>query len=250
MFIADADEAHIENVTRCVSRYRKIEIVGTAKDGMTALKHIARDEPDALLTDIQLPGLDGIMLLKDIRLLQHPPISIVCTHFYSDFCVTKANRYGACYVLYKPVDYNRLPEVILECYKSGMAARRSAGFASKAAGQQGSVVRSLLNDMGIPSKLAGAHYLIESILCLEDDSALMRNLSKGLYQSVAQRMHTTPERVERSLRSAISIGYDRGSLGKLFPAKPTNKAFIEYLMELSRSNAQSPAGEPLSNIIL
>ena len=58
------------------------------------------------------------------------------------------------------------------------------------------------------------------------------------------------ERVERSLRSAISIGYDRGSLGKLFPAKPTNKAFIEYLMELSRSNAQSPAGEPLSNIIL
>ena len=106
LFIVDVDPVHTINVCKSIASISNIEIIGTEEDGSKALKRISALHPDVLLTDIQLPGLDGIGLLKEIQLLRHPPITIVCTRFYSDISLEYAHKHGAAYFLYKPVEYH------------------------------------------------------------------------------------------------------------------------------------------------
>ena len=104
LYIADVDAGHVDMISQCVERSGKIRIVGRATDGNRALHDIGMYRPDVLVTDIQLPGLDGLTLLKDLQRVPYRPVSIVCTRFYSDLIVNKACRYGACHFMYKPID--------------------------------------------------------------------------------------------------------------------------------------------------
>ena len=240
LFIADVDAIHTERVIQCCARHREIEIVGTEHNGTLALKRVEAIRPDVLLTDIQLPGLDGILLLKDLQSLPHPPIVIVCTHFYSEISIRNANRFGACYFLYKPVDYHRLPNIILECGRSAKQPRQDVHSGGTGAAGRAPFIRGMLAELGIPAKLCGSQYLIESLICLDSNEGLIRNLTKGLYADVARQMHTTAPRVERSLRSAIGVGYDRGAMRAIFPSRPSNKEFIEYLHQRLQESDEAP----------
>lgn len=231
VFIADVDAVHVEQVTRCLSRCRDMEVVGSEGDGCRALRRIADIAPDVLLTDIQLPGLDGILLLKDLRNTAKPPVSIVCTRFYSDLCVTGACRYGAEYFLYKPIDYNRLPEIIRACVRSARRVPPSPPMLNgRPDAARASAIRGLLSELGIPSRLTGSLYLTEALMWIQGNDALLRNLSKGLYAEVAARLDTTAPRVERSLRNAIANAFESGAMRRVFPERPTNRELIEYLM--------------------
>ncbi len=233
LFIVDVDPVHTINVCKSIASISNIEIIGTEEDGSKALKRISALHPDVLLTDIQLPGLDGIGLLKEIQLLRHPPITIVCTRFYSDISLEYAYKHGAAYFLYKPVEYHMLPEIISECYKSFRNDSRRNTFPNDA--QQIrlndiSRIRNLLIQMSISPKLIGSLYMTESVLRLKENFLLIRNLSKGLYAEIAAQMNTTPSRIERSLRNAIATAYEHGTLRQYFKHRPTNKEFIQYIL--------------------
>lgn len=232
LFIADMDREHIQKVADTAVRSRRIEITGTATNGFTALKAVAACRPDMLMTDVQLPGLDGITLLKDLCGMSHPPASIVCTRFYSEVSVINACKYGAQSFLYKPIDYNRLPEIILECHNAAQQLSRPQASMNRRCepAQLAPAIRAMLSDHGIPAKLSGSLYLTESLMLLYEDSALMRNLSKGVFARVADRLDTTPARIERDLRNAIAVAYDRGGLSSRLPHRPTVKEFLEYLL--------------------
>ena len=232
LYIADVDAEHVERMRQCAERNGHFEIVGTSGNGREALRQIQECQPQLLVTDVQLPGLDGIMLLKDLQIMKQPPVSIVCTRFYSDECVSRACRYGASYFMYKPLDYNRIAEILLECWASRQRARAAVPGAERDVSSdigRINLVRDIIRELGIPARLSGCQYLIESILMLDDNMALLRNLSKGLYAEIAERMDATPGGVERSVRSAIATAYARGTLNKSFAHCPTNKEFIEYL---------------------
>lgn len=231
LFIADADAVHIQRVADCVRARRDMEIAGHANDGGTALRALSERPADLLITDVQLPGLDGIMLLKDLQRMNRSPAAIVCTRFYSAMCVDYARRYGASYVLYKPIDYHRLPEVIEACFKAHRTVQnRDQKAAEPSERTRAAAIRGLLQRMGVPPKLCGSLYLTDVLADCGGDAALVRNLSKGLYQQIAERMQTTPARVERALRTAIAVGYERGSMAEYFSSKPSNRQFIEYLI--------------------
>ena len=226
LYLADLDAQFLRNVRKVVSRNHSIEVVGQAGDGRKAMEDMHRLQPDVLLTDIQLPGMDGLALLRESRRLRRPPSVIICTRFYPASCMDWCFRYGASYFLCKPIDCERLPELILDC-----AAERAPQIKESSTDDEcAERVRSLLSDMGISSRLNGSAYLINSVLFARENDLLMKNLSHGLYRELASRMNTTVSRVERSLRSAIGVGYERGSLKDRFPGKPTNRQFIEYLL--------------------
>ena len=195
-----------------------------------ALEILNRLKIDVLLTDIQLPGLDGIALLKETRRLQRSPSVIICTRFYSGASMEWAFRYGACYFLCKPVDYERLPELIVDCARADGASREERVDRDDTRAE-GVALRALLNQLGISPRLSGGVYLVESVSSLRKNQLLLRNLSRGLYAEVADRLNTTVPRVERSLRSAIASGYDRGAMKDVFSSRPTNREFIEYLLK-------------------
>ena len=228
VFIADADTLHVENLCRILSRTNGFSVVGTQSNGATALREIQKLRPDVLITDIQLPGLEGTALLESACGRLRNLIGIVCTRFYSEMSVASAYRSGAAYVLYKPIDYERLPPLIALCCAE--ARRRERPAPAKEPPLEARIARAL-DEAGVSPRLAGRDYLMRAMLSLSRDRTLLRNLSKGLYAEIAARSDVAPACVERSMRNAIESAYARGALGRRFAAKPTNKAFIEYLLD-------------------
>lgn len=234
LMVIDVDQEYTMNVCRCIAGNPNIEIICTETNGSNALSSIYRIKPDVVLTDVQLPGLDGILLMKETNFMANPPIFIFCTHFYSDYIIENAQRNGAAYFLYKPVDFHFLPNIIFECYHSLRASQiqKQASASEKAnthAVDSARIHRLLLN-MGMPPRLIGCMYLIESVLLLQENRILLSNLSKGLYAEIGLKMNASPSCIERSLRTAISTAYNRGGLTRYFSHRPTNKEFIEYLI--------------------
>ena len=232
VFVADVDDGHVESVRQSLRRCQEIELIGSATDGNEAFRQIMHCAPDMLITDIQLPGLDGILLLKALQATERPPVSIVCTQFYSGGCVSKARNYGARYYMYKPIDYGSLPDILWACWQGGCRQNKYPPSQSNVEANRllrVNAIRELIRDMGIPARLSGCQYLVESVLQLDENIALLRNLSKGLYAAIAERMDTTPAGVERSMRGAIASAYARGCLEGRFKTRPSNKEFIDYL---------------------
>ena len=245
MYIADADVGHIDMIVHYVERSGKIRIVGRALDGNQALRDIGMYRPDVLLMDIQLPGLDGLTLLKELQRLQNRPVTIVCTRFYSDIIVTKACYLGAFHFLYKPIDYNRIVEIIWDCWAASRQAARRRDTCAASGDRVLPQARRLISDLGIPANHNGFLYAMEALACLQSDPTLMKNLSKGLYVSVAHSLKATPHGVERSLRNAIACAYLRGTaLREVFPARPTNSSFLKYLYDRIQSGDGSPPKGP------
>lgn len=232
LYIADADALFITSVISALSHSERIRIVGFSRDGSTALSQIKALRPNILLTDVQLPVLDGIELMRLANRLKHPPLCIACTRFYSDAVLDAAQSNGAFYCLYKPIHFNGLPSVIDNCWDTRMRARKAAeptGGRNDPNLAHASRARAMLVELGFPMRVSGTLYLLEAMLRLQSDPMLLKNLSKGLYADLAEALHSTPVAVERSLRGAIAAAWACGSLSGVFPGKPTNRCFIEYL---------------------
>ena len=233
LYIADMDELFVAKVRGIASRKSAIEIVGSSGDGVQAVRDIEQLMPDVLLTDTALPGVDGIALLRQSQRLKRPPVVVICTGFYSNASIERARRYGASFFLCKPVDPQSLSDMLVEC---GQCASVGAPVANNrdpedaGARNRAAAVRGLLKQLGIPARLNGSAYIIEAVVRCNGNALLMKNLSKGLYAELAVRMDTTVARVERSMRSAIAIAWERGTLREHMPFRPSNKAFIEFVM--------------------
>lgn len=245
VYIADMDSEFVAQV-RKVCASRGIEIVGNAPNGRAALMDIARLRPDVLITDIPLPGLDGIGLIRETRRGAYPPVAIACTRFYSPASMECACKYGAAFFLCKPVDLASLPELILmSAGNAGPGREQPARDAECAHDSQrrAMAARELLREIGLSPKLDGSAYILEAAQHASDSPFLLKNLSRGLYAELARRMDSTVPRVERSLRSAIAIAYERGCLGKYFASRPSNRAFIGFfLREVDRRAAEARTG--------
>ncbi len=232
LYIADVSEEFITNVLASVAHATAIRVVGFARDGLTALEQIRALQPNILLTDIQLPDLDGLELLRQVRLLNHPPVCIACTRFYTDVALDAAMQCGASYFLYKPIDYPRLPRIISSCWEFCRVASAKAPAPVTAADRLNNLrLRGLLNEIGFPIRRSGSLYVIESMHRLRNDPMLLRNLSKGLYAELADAFDTTSACIERGLRSAIATAYEHGTLSEVFPSRPSNRVFIQYILE-------------------
>lgn len=243
LYIADADTFHTAQVRKTLARCGQYEIIGASEDGCAALKQISTVMTDLVLLDLQLPGMDGLSLLKALRALRHPPVCIVCTRFYSDITVSCAMKNGATFVLYKPIVYATLPDILMECHRMSRPQIRSFTEALLNPSDTGdglSQLRHRITSLGIPAKLIGCQYIMEAVRLLWDRPALIKNLSKGLYAEIANRLESTSSCVERSIRHAVSIGYQRGALQRRFPVKPSNKVFLEYLLEMDEEETASP----------
>ena len=232
-YIADMDEQFIARVRGVIARCTGIDIVGSTCNGRTALMESLRLKPDVVMTDIPLPDLDGISLLHEFQHISHAPSVIVCTRFYSEACMHFAYKYGASFFLCKPIEIAALPDMILQCGQSiapASCSTEDAYHESKEERMRGAIVHNLLKEMGMSARLDGAAYFTEAAVYCHGDALLLKNLSKGLYAQLAQRMDASVSRIERSMRSAIAIAYERGTLSQRFTHRPTNREFIEYLM--------------------
>lgn len=234
LLLADPDFKFIDLVSRFLSNFPDIEVIACKENGNDALNYIRSAHPDVVLFDLVLPGLDGISLLRKAKALPSSPVMICCTRFYTDVALEAMRAYGASYLLYKPVELQTLHPAILACMEFHRKVRsfnRRIAESDVHSAHTAAHIRNFIVSLGIPSRLIGCSYLTEAVRLAHSDHSLIRNLSKGLYLEISRSMDTTPTRIERCIRNAITVAYQSGGLDAKLPNCPSNKEFINFVIQ-------------------
>ncbi|MFO7245851.1 MAG: sporulation transcription factor Spo0A [Thermaerobacter sp.] len=220
-----------------------MDVVAVVHDGQAALDALAEREVDVLLLDIIMPYLDGIGVLEELNRRPGPmPRVIMLTAFGQEHIMRRAAALGANYYLLKPFGLDLLAERIRQVARGDhRAGERLLPDRERSVEAQ---VTALLHEIGIPAHIKGYQYLRESIMMVIRDVDLLGAVTKELYPAVARRFDTTPSRVERAIRHAIEVAWNRANVdvvhrvfGHTISAqrgKPTNSEFIAMVADRVR----------------
>ena len=212
----------------------KMEVVYEAHDGNEGYNILKNheEEIDLVLLDLIMPNKDGIYFLDKIREDNIHANIIVVTSFNADEMIRRVSAYNIKYFLLKPFDLNDLEQRILEATNQ-IEIKKSEPIYDQ---DLKICVTKLLHELGVPSHIKGYQYIREGILILYDNPDIIGGITKELYPEIANKFDTTVSRVERAIRHAIEVSWNRGNIDlmeEIFghsvdydKAKPTNSEFI------------------------
>ncbi len=232
----------VEYGIACASTLRGqgMYVMTRPKDGTALLETIKSDAPDVVVMDAILPHMDAIELMKKVQASGGKrPQFIVTSAYDNPFIEKQVMQGGAAYFMLKPFEISALGERITSLTQGGMTGRKAPGTENMEI-----VVTDVIHQLGVPAHIKGYHYLREAILSSIEDPELLESVTKLLYPTVAKRFDTTSSRVERAIRHAIEIAWDRGNLDTLnaffgytvntCKGKPTNSEFIALITDKLR----------------
>lgn len=220
-----------------------LEVVAVAHDGIQVVDAVVRHAPDVLILDIIMPQLDGIGVLEQLQQRELParPKIIMLTAFGQEIITQRALEMGADYYVLKPFSL----DVLMGRIRQLATARPTAVARPRPDIRRlEAQVASLIHEIGIPAHIKGYRYLREAICMLMERDGTVGGITKELYPAIARNHQTTPPRVERAIRHAIEVAWNRGNLealSNLFghtisrdSGKPTNSEFIAMVVERLR----------------
>ena len=238
VLIADSTEEFSAGLAAALKSAGGFQIVGTASDGEQAIRMVGEMRPDVLVLDLMLAKQDGLSVLKAISGMERKPVTLATSRFVTDYVATAAANLGVRYLMMKPCDMRALVER-LEELRVGETPRQPAIRPSGSCIQ--ALVTSVIHDIGVPAHIKGYQYLREAIIIAVGDMDVINAITKVLYPQVAKTFQTTPSRVERAIRHAIEVAWDRGDLDTLqrffgytvsnTKGKPTNSEFIALIAD-------------------
>lgn len=229
-------------------------IAGDCADGYELLKIIEDTKPDAVILDLLLPRLDGIevMYKAKAKLGQMCPAFIVVTSVGNPKMLSEAANAGAYYCIIKPCDYSSLSNRLENAIKDREEPEhiKKLPSTSDEEGDLETQVTKIIHQIGVPAHIKGYQYLRSAIIMTMNDTELINSITKQLYPGVAKQYGTTSSRVERAIRHAIEVAWDRGDVDVINSffgytiqssrGKPTNSEFIALVADSLRlKNKQS-----------
>lgn len=239
VFIADSSEDFCAGLVAALQRADGFQIVGTANDGEQAIRMIMERKPDVLVLDLMLSKQDGISVLRAISGMERRPVTLATSGFVTEYVSSTAANLGVRYLMLKPCDMTALVER-LEEIRGGESLRYPAPRRADKTSIE-TMVTGIIHEIGVPAHIKGYQYLREAIIIAVDDMDVINAITKVLYPQVAKTFQTTPSRVERAIRHAIEVAWDRGDLDTLqrffgytvsnTKGKPTNSEFIALIAD-------------------
>ena len=214
----------------------------SSKDGEDLLDKIRELKPDVVRFDLFLTRLDGISVMRHIRKEgKINPLFIAFSNFRSALLEQEAMNNGASYFVLKPYNIKDLTETITMLINTkNITSNNSFGSSMNIEVK----VTEILHQIGVPAHIKGYHYLRDSILMSIEKPEIINAVTKELYPSVALKYETTSSRVERAIRHAIEVAWDRGDVDVLNSyfgytihnsrGKPTNSEFIAMISDKLR----------------
>ena len=236
VLVADGSEEFCAQLSRALQN-GGYQVIGTAADGQSAAEQIKASEPDVVVMDLMLPKGDGIQVLKELE-GEHRPKILLLSAFATDYVIGAAASVGADYLMLKPCAAQTVAQRVGEI----LAADRAAAKRRQSAEPDiEAMVTNVIHEIGVPAHIKGYQYLREAIIIAIGDMDVINAITKVLYPQVAKTFATTPSRVERAIRHAIEVAWDRGdveTLQKFFgytvsgiKGKPTNSEFIAMIAD-------------------
>lgn len=230
-----------------IMRENGLEVETVEKDGRKAVDAICNLHPDIVLLDFFLPRLDAIGVIKNIYMksLAHVPQFMIMSGFDNPNMEREAILGGADYFILKPFDAAEMANRIRTLCGKSLSIR---GEETRAAvSDNGSLemrVTEIIHQIGVPAHIKGYQYLRDAILMAIDDDDIINAVTKRLYPAVAKKHGTTSSRVERAIRHAIEVAWDRGDVDVLNSyfgytihtgrGKPTNSEFVAMIADKFR----------------
>ena len=246
VLIADSGEDFRFLMADTISSEEDMLVVGTAGDGIETLALVEQKHPNVIVMDLVLTKLDGLGVLQKLTQVDQRPAVIIVSGFFNDHVVQEAAELGAYYFMPKPCD---VPALLSRIRQVTQQTARKSNLRTVGAGTDlyaGSddleaVVTEVIHEIGVPAHIKGYQYLREAIILTINDMEIINSVTKVLYPTVAKKYNTTPSRVERAIRHAIEVAWDRGDLETLqkffgytvsnVKGKPTNSEFIAMIAD-------------------
>lgn len=203
-----------------------------AFDGKEALEKVEQHQPDLMVIDLILPKIDALGVLEALteRNMEKNTKVIVCSGTGGDFFVNKSFKYGADYFFIKPIAYETFRGRVMDLFMEEV--EQDPLVQASTAG----MITHIIQRLGLPVGSKGYKFVRYAIELVLNDATILENMTKVLYPAVAEQFGSTPQRVERNIRHAIEVAWNKGDLSfieKLFGytvdadrGKPTNSAFL------------------------
>lgn len=223
----------IEMVREYFKDHNKIELTIESHDGEDGLNKILNSAGnyDVVLLDLIMPVKDGLYVLEELKKRGIEKNIIVETSYNEPKIIRKVSEYGVNYYVLKPFNLSDLEDKILSVFDT----QESKTINLYHSNLQISITK-MLHELGMPSHIKGYQYIREGVIMIYNDPNIIGGITKELYPELAGKFDTTVSRVERAIRHAIEVSWNRGNwdyMEELFghsvdidKAKPTNSEFI------------------------
>ncbi len=221
--------------------YPAIEEVSS---GDRAMELLRRGGYGLVIADLWMPGLDGVGLIRSASALaagKDKPVFILLSPIGKQSLLMEASDAGADLCMLKPYNDDSLLSHVRALLDKKEKALSGTEKSEDAASDMESQVTKIIHQIGVPAHIKGYQYLRSAILMTIDESDMINSVTKVLYPSVAKKYQTTTSRVERAIRHAIEVAWDRGDVDTLNSyfgytiqnsrGKPTNSEFIAMIAD-------------------
>lgn len=235
--VADTEVETRRRLVHAIEHMPGFSVVGETNDGEQLLKMCTRTKCDIIVMDLILCTVDGLEVLDRLRTMRRKPLVIVLSSFAVEQVAKLSIARGADYVMLKPYKVECVVKRICQMAQPTASAELTDTFAPELK----MAVTSILHELGIPSHIKGYRYLREAVMLAVEDGQNLECITKLLYPQIAKKYATTVYGVERAIRHAIEITWERGerdTLRRFFGyaltekrGKPTNSVFIAQMVQ-------------------
>jgi len=244
VMMVDDSPAVLELLGDYLAGKEELAVTARVEDGQAALEVLDKNDIDVMVLDMVMPKLDGFGVLEAMQQMEpvNRPRVIALTALTREDFIRRATQLGADYYMLKPYDENAVYERILE-----LAAPEETVHAATEPPKRASArslderIANIFLSMGIPAHIKGYHFLREAIKLVIYDRDMINAITKDLYPTVAKKFGTSSSKVERAIRHAIDVAWNRGqmeNINMLFGSKlyvrhdkPTNGEFIAMIAD-------------------
>ncbi|MDD4547168.1 MAG: sporulation transcription factor Spo0A [Bacilli bacterium] len=232
----------VEMIKEYFCSHQFISVDFWAHDGLEGINLIEKekDRYDVIILDLIMPNKDGMFVLEEMKKRGIEKKVIVATSYNSSEVIRDVSDFGVNYFILKPFDLSDLEKRIIECQNKSKSNKNIDFYHNNL---QISISK-ILHELGIPSHIKGYQYIREGIGIIFENPETIGGITKELYPELAVKFDTTVSRVERAIRHAIEVSWNRGNwtlMEEIFghsvdidKAKPTNSEFIVTIADKLR----------------
>lgn len=225
----------VKMVKEYFNKDKNINIVLEAYNGEDGFNLIdkKREEYDLILLDLVMPKKDGKSVLENMRSKGIDKKTIILTSYNNPDIIRKTSEMGISYFILKPFELKELEKRIEEVMEQDKFVGKSIDLYHNSLEKS---ITKILHELGVPSHIKGYQYIRDGIIMIYDKPGIVGGITKELYPDIAKKYDTTVSRVERAIRHAIEVSWNRGNwdlMEEIFghsvdidKAKPTNSEFI------------------------
>lgn len=243
LVILESNSEFCKELTNYFDGKERFNVCAVTGNGQKGIEYIDHYKPNIVILNLVLSGCDGVSVLDHIKNNCPECKAIVVSNFSDEEVINSAISHGAKYYFVKPVEPHSIADRITDIVDENMAEYRvsDAERTRRRAASLDEKISKIFISVGIPPHIKGYAYLREGVKMMVENNSVINEVTKKLYPSIAEKFNTTASKVERAIRHAIEVAWNKGrvdAINSIFGVKvyfgserPTNSEFIALIAD-------------------